>query len=73
MRVCRFFDHSTEKYKVKNLKLADKQYDKSVAEKISNFETEIPCMRGKKREEAMKAYRILLSSTPDQLIFFIRT
>jgi hypothetical protein len=55
------------------MKLADKQSNKSVTEKISNFETEILYLRGKKREEAMKAYRILLSSKPDQLIYFKRT
>ncbi|MFC1488100.1 hypothetical protein ACFLRN_10500 [Thermoproteota archaeon] len=73
MRVCRFFDHSTKKYKVKNLKLANKQFNKSVPEKVRNFETEIPYMQGKKREEAMKTYRKLLLSTADQLIYFTRT
>ena len=54
------------------MKLADIQSNKSVAEKIRNFETEIPCMRGKKREEVMNAYRKLFLSTPDQLIYFTR-
>ena len=54
------------------MQLVDTQFKKSVAEKIRNFETEIPYLRGKKREEAMNAYRKLLLSTPDQLIYFTR-
>jgi hypothetical protein len=54
------------------MKLGYIKSNKSVAEKIRIFETEIPYMRGKKREEAMNAYRKLLLSTPDQLIYFIR-
>jgi hypothetical protein len=54
------------------MQLVDTQSKKSVAEKIRNFETEIPYMRGKKREDAMNAYRKLLLSTPDQLIYFTR-
>ena len=55
------------------MKLADIQSTKSVAEKIRNFETEIPYLSGIKREEAMTAYHNLLLSTPDQLIYFTRS
>jgi len=54
------------------MQLVDIQSNKLVAEKIRNFETEIPYLKGKKREEAMNAYRKVLLSTPDQLIYFTR-
>ncbi len=55
------------------MKLADIQSNKSVAEKIRNFETEILYLSGIKREEAMNAYHNLLLSTPDQLFYFTRS
>jgi len=58
---------------VKNVKLANKQFDKSVSEEVRKFETEILYLNGKKREEAMNAYRKLLLSSADQLIYFTRT
>ncbi len=67
-----YFDHSTKKYKVKNMKLAN-QFNKSEPEEVRNFETEILYLKGKKREEAMNAYRKLLLSSADQLIYFTRT
>jgi len=54
------------------MKLVDIQSNKSETEKIRNFETEIPYMRGNNREEAMNAYRKLLLFTPDQLTYFTR-
>ena len=68
-----YFDHSTKKYRVKNVKLANKQFNKLVPEEVRNFETEILYLKGKKREEAMNAYRRLLLSSADQLIYFTRT
>jgi len=55
------------------MKLANKQFNKSVPEEVRNFETEILYLKGKKREEAMNAYRKLLLSSTDQLIYFTRT
>ena len=55
------------------MKLANKQFNKSVLEEVRNFETEILHLKGKKREEAMNAYRRLLLSSADQLIYFTRT
>jgi len=55
------------------VKLANKQFDKSVSEEVRKFETEILYLNGKKREEAMNAYRKLLLSSADQLIYFTRT
>jgi len=49
------------------------QFNKSVPEEVRNFETEILYLKGKKREEAMSAYRKLLLSSADQLIYFTRT
>ena len=54
------------------MQLVDIQPNKLVAEKIRKFETEIPYLRGKKREKAMDAYRKVLLSRPDQLIYFTR-
>lgn len=74
MRFAIYFDHSTEKCKVKNMKLVNKQFNKSVPEEVRNFETEILYLKGKKREEAMNTYRkLLLSSAADQLIYFTRS
>jgi hypothetical protein len=55
------------------MKLSNKQFNKSVPEEVRNFETEILYLKGKKREEAMNAYRKLLLSSADQLIYFTRT
>jgi hypothetical protein len=37
------------------------------------MEKEIICLVGERREKAMKAYRKLLSSTSDELIYLIRS
>ena len=37
------------------------------------LENEIPNLVGERREEAMKAYRKLLSSAPDELIYLMRS
>jgi len=58
---------------VKNVKLANKQFNKSVSEEIRKFETEILYLNGKKREEAMNAYRRLLLSSGDPLIYYRRS
>jgi hypothetical protein len=55
------------------MKLANKQFTKSVLEEERKFETKILYLKGKKREEAMNAYRKLLLSSADQLIYFTRT
>jgi len=55
------------------MKLANKPFSKLVPEEVRNFETEILYLKGKKREEAMNAYRKLLLSSTDQLIYFTRT
>ena len=55
------------------MKLSNKQFNKSVTEEVRKFETEILYLKGKKREEAMNAYRKLLLSSADQLIYFTRT
>ena len=68
---CPNFDYSTEKQQVKKMKLANKQFNKS--EEVRKFETEILNLKGKKREEAMKAYLRLLLSSTDQLIYFTRS
>jgi hypothetical protein len=54
------------------MKLANKQFNKSEQEAIK-FETEILDLKGKKREEAINAYRRLLLSSADQLIYFTRS
>jgi len=55
------------------MKLANKQFNKSEQEESRKFETEILDLKGKKREEAMNAYRRLLVSSADQLIYFTRS
>jgi len=55
------------------MKLANKQFSKSVQEEARKFETEILYLKGKRREEAMNAYRRLLLSSADQLIYFTRS
>jgi len=55
------------------MKLANKQLSKLVQKEARKFETEILYLKGKKREEAMNAYRKLLSSLPDQLVYFTRS
>ena len=55
------------------MKLANKQFSKSVQEEARKFETEILDLKGKRREEAMNAYRRLLLSSTDQLIYFTRS
>jgi len=59
--------------KLKNMKLSNKQFNKSVPEEVRNFDTEILYLKGKKREETMNAYRKLLLLSADQLIYFTRT
>ena len=55
------------------MKSANKQLSKSVQEEAIKFETEILDLKGKKREEAINAYRRLLLSSADQLIYFTRS
>ena len=55
------------------MKLANTQFNKSVPEEVRNKEKKILYLKGKKREEAMNAYRKLLLSSADQLIYFTRT
>jgi len=55
------------------MKLANKQFSKSVQEKARKFGTEILDLKGKKREETMNAYRRLLLSSADQLIYYTRS
>jgi len=55
------------------MKLANKQFSKSVQEEARKFETEILDLKGKRREEAMNAYRRLLLSSADQLIYYTRS
>jgi len=55
------------------MKLANKQFNKSELEEARKFETEILDLKGKKREEAINAYRRLLLSSADQLIYFTRS
>ena len=68
-----YSDHSTEKYEVEKMKLANKQFSKSVQKEERKFETKILYLKGKTREEAMKAYHRLLSSSADQPIYFTRS
>ena len=41
--------------------------------KLRKLETEILKLKGRKREEAMKAYRRLLLSSADEPIYFMRS
>ncbi len=60
------------------MKLANKQFNKSEREEARKFEIEIlekelVDLKGKRREEAMKAYRRLLLSWVHQPIYFMRS
>jgi len=59
------------------MKLANKQLSKSEQEDsrklVEVLEMKLLDLKGKKREEAMKAYRKLLLSSADQLIYFMRS
>lgn len=55
------------------MKIANKQFSKSVQEETRKFETNILDLKGKRREEAINAYRRLLLSSADQLIYFTRS
>jgi hypothetical protein len=55
------------------MKLANKQFSKSAQEEARKFETEILDLKGKRREEAINAYRRLLLSSADQLIYYTRS
>jgi len=55
------------------MKLANKQLSKSVQKEARKFETEMLDLKGKRREETMKAYRRLLLSSADQPIYFTRS
>jgi hypothetical protein len=55
------------------MKLANKQFSKSAQEEARKFETEIVDLKGKRREEAINAYRRLLLSSADQLIYYTRS
>ncbi len=54
------------------MKLANKQSSKSVQE-ARKLETQMLDLKGKRREEAMKAYRRLLLSSADEPIYFMRS
>jgi hypothetical protein len=54
------------------MKLANKRSRKSVQE-ARKFETQIPDLKGKRREEVMKTYRRLLLSSADELVYFMRS
>jgi hypothetical protein len=54
------------------MKLANKQSSKS-AQEVRKFETQILDLKGKRREETMKAYRRLLLSSADEPIYFMRS
>ncbi len=53
------------------MKLANKQFSKSVQEEARKFETKILDLKGKRREEAMKAYLIVDFCYPQQINRFI--
>lgn len=53
---------------VKNLKL----YDEVKAFEMRMLEKEILTLAGERREKVMSAYRKLLLSTPDELIYLMR-
>lgn len=58
------------------MRLSNKQFSKSQRERkveIERLEKEILEFKGEKREEEMKAYRRLLLSSADQLIYFVRS
>jgi hypothetical protein len=60
------------------MKLANKEFNQSDREEARKFEIEIlgkeiVDLKGKRREEAMKAYRRLLLSSADELIYFMRS
>ena len=60
------------------MKSANKQLNKSKREEIGEVEIErlkeeILTLKGEKREEGMKEYRKLLSSSADQLVYFMRS
>jgi len=57
---------------------ANKKSSKSNREEIGKveierLEKEILALKGEKREEGMKAYRRLLSSSADQLVYIMRS
>lgn len=60
------------------MKPASKQFNRSEREEARKFEMEalekeILDLKGKKREEALKAYRRLLLSSVDQVVYFMRS
>ena len=58
------------------MRLSNKQLSNSKREgkvEIERLEKEILEFKGEKREEEMKAYRRLLLSSADQLIYFLRS
>jgi hypothetical protein len=58
------------------MRLSNKQLGKSKREgkvEVERLEKEILEFKGEKREEGMKAYRRLLLSSADQLIYFLRS
>ncbi len=63
---------------MKTKKPANKQFNRSEREEAMKFEMEalekeILDLKGEKREKAMEAYRRLLYSSADQLIYFVRS
>jgi len=58
------------------MRLSNKELSRSKREgkvEIERLEKEILEFKGEKREEEMKAYRRLLLSSADQLIYFLRS
>ena len=60
------------------MRLASKQLSRLQREEtgkveIEILEKEILALKGKRREDGMKAYRKLLLSSADQLIYFMRS
>jgi hypothetical protein len=62
---------------VKTMKLANKQLSKSEQEDarklVEVLEMKLLDLKGKRREEAIKAYRKLLLPSADQPIYFMRS
>jgi len=47
--------------------------NKTIAFEMRMLENEIPYLVGERREEAMKAYRRLMSFTSDELVYLMRS
>lgn len=53
--------------------LAERKMEETRKFEVEMLEKEILDLKGKQREEAMKAYRKLLSSLADEPIYFLRS